>query len=360
MERRDEGVGLSMIGQVQTELDKAARRQINGWKALTVPSTAGGISKKETVLRRGTMNLDHYLPVRDEVFRTPLFFVMATTNRAYILDLLPGQSMIEFLLNRGYDIYVLDWTAPSAAEKTLRLEDYIGAFIPSCIAEIGKRSGEPDVTLIGYCMGGVLALIYAALEFKGPVRNLVCLTTPFNWSKWGMFNVLSDPRFSDIDGIVDRLGNVPAELIVETINLLRPASRFVEPIRFWDNLWNDEYVRSKRAFDKWGAESLPLAGEYARQITKELLIGNKLFEGTLEVGGKRANVGNIAVPFLQVVAEHDHIVGREATQDLLERVGSTDKQEIMVKGGHVSVAAGGNAVKRLWPALDKWLEGRST
>lgn len=349
-----------MIGNLQSELDKAARRQINGWEALTVPGRAGGVSEKESVLRRGTMNLDHYLPVRDEVFRTPLFFVMATTNRSYILDLLPGQSMIEFLLNRGYDIYVLDWTAPSLAEKGLRLEDYVTDFIPTCIEEIRARSGEPDVTVVGYCMGGVLSLIYAALYPTGPVRNLVCLTTPFDWSKWGMFNILSDPRYSDIDEIVDRLGNVPAELIVETINLLRPASRLVEPIRFWDNLWNDEYVRSKRAFDKWGAESLPLAGEYARQITKELLIDNKLFKGTLELSGRCADVSAITVPFLQVVAEHDHIVGRGATQDLVARIGSADKQEIMVKGGHVSVAAGGNAVKRLWPALDKWLEARST
>ena len=352
--------GNLMISGVQSEVEKAVRRQINGWDMLTSPGKAGGVSEKDAVLRRGTMNLDHYRPLQDEVYRTPLFFVMATTNRAYILDLLPGQSMIEFLLGCGYDIYVLDWTAPSAAEKTLRLEDYVAEFIPECIDEIARRSGEPNVTLIGYCMGGVLSLIYAALHPSGPVRNLVCLTTPFDWSKWGMFNVLSDPRFSDVDAIVDRLGKVPAELMVETINLLRPASRLVEPIRLWDNLWNDEYLRSKRAFDKWGAESLPLPGEYARQVTKELLIGNKLFEGTLEIAGRRVDIGAITAPFLQVVAEHDHIVGREATRDLVERIGSTDKQEIMVKGGHVSVAAGGNAVKRLWPALDRWLETRST
>ena len=349
-----------MSDALQAEVDKAVRRQINGWETLARPGKAGGVSKKEPVVRRGTMNLDHYLPVTDEVYRTPLFFVMATTNRAYILDLLPGQSMIEFLLNRGYDIYVLDWTAPSYAERDLDLTDYVMDFIPTCLEAIRERSGESDVTMIGYCMGGVLSLIYAALNADGPVRNLACLTTPFDWSKWGMFNVLADPKFLDIDDIVDRLGNVPAELIVETINLLRPTSRIVDPIRLWDNLWNDEFVRSKQAFEKWGAESLPLPGAYAKQVTKDLLFENKLYNGTLDIAGQRVDVGAIAVPFLQVVAEHDHIVAREASQGLLDRIGSADKQEIMVKGGHVSVAAGGNAVKRLWPALDQWLGVRST
>ncbi|MEP6871254.1 MAG: poly-beta-hydroxybutyrate polymerase, partial [Anaerolineaceae bacterium] len=69
--------------------------------------------------------------------------------------------------------------------------------------------------------------------------------------------------------------------------------------------------------------------------------------------------GKIAVPFLHVMAEHDHIVPYEAAKDLLALVGSEDKQDLIMKGGHVSLVAGGNAIYRLWPQLDAWLAERS-
>ena len=71
-------------------------------------------------MSRGTMNLYHYRPLADEIYRVPILIVMATTNRGYILDMVPGQSFIEFLLKRGYDVYMLDWSAPKPEEKSLR------------------------------------------------------------------------------------------------------------------------------------------------------------------------------------------------------------------------------------------------
>jgi len=65
------------------------------------------------------MNLYHYRPLADEIYRVPILIVMATTNRGYILDMVPGQSFIEFLLKRGYDVYMLDWSAPKPEEKSL-------------------------------------------------------------------------------------------------------------------------------------------------------------------------------------------------------------------------------------------------
>jgi polyhydroxyalkanoate synthase subunit PhaC len=89
-------------------------------------------------------------------------------------------------------------------------------------------------------------------------------------------------------------------------------------------------------------------------------VGNKLFDGTMTVGGHAADLSRIKVPILHAVAEHDHIVPYEAARHLITMVGSTDKEEVVLKGGHVSVVAGPNAVKRLWPKQDSWLGRRST
>ena len=146
---------------------------------------------------------------------------------------------------------------------------------------------------------------------------------------------------------------------MSSFDMLRPAGRLAGQLRVWDNMWNDEFVKSYRMFDRWGAETLPLAGEYFRQITKELIWGNKLVKNELDVGGRRVDLRNITLPILHVVAEHDHIVPYGAAKPLIAGVGSTDKQEVMLKGGHVSLVAGPNAVKRLWPMLDSWLGERS-
>src|SRR5690606_34058697 len=100
---------------------------------------------KDIILSRGTMQLYHYRPMTDEIYRIPVLIVMATTNRGYILDLAPGQSMIEFLLKRGYDVYMLDWTAPKPEEKSLRLDDYVLGFIPECVRTVQEDSGETDI-----------------------------------------------------------------------------------------------------------------------------------------------------------------------------------------------------------------------
>jgi len=77
------------------------------------------------------------------------------------------------------------------------------------------------------------------------------------------------------------------------------------------------------------------------------------------VGGRKADIADIKVSILHAVAEHDHIVPYDSAKHLIARVGSTDKEEVIMKGGHVSLIAGANAIKRLWPKLDSWLAGRS-
>jgi len=112
--------------------------------------------------------------------------------------------------------------------------------------------------------------------------------------------------------------------------------------------------------ERWGNETLPLPGGYFRQTTKELLQNNALYDGKLRIGGKLVDLKNITVPLLHIIAQYDHIVPPDCAKPLLERVASKDKEEVVLPGGHVSIAAGPNAVKRMWPKLDSWLEVRST
>ncbi|WP_024517254.1 alpha/beta fold hydrolase [Bradyrhizobium sp. Tv2a-2] len=350
----------SIPDRIQSEVQRAILRSVKGVEYFASSGPALGSTPKDILSIRGTMRLYHYRPLADEIYRVPILIVMATTNRGYIMDMVPGQSFIEFLLKRGYDVYMLDWTAPKPEEQSLRMEDYVLDFIPHCLRLVQEDSGEQDVNVIGYCFGGVLSLLYASIHPDGPVRSLICFTTPIDFREMTLFQNFSDRRYFDVDRLVDAVGNVPPEMILSSFEMLRPASRAITQIQLWDNIWNDEYVKSYRMFDRWATDTLPLAGEYFRGITKDLMWDNKLFNGTMSVGGRGADLAKIKVPLLHAVAEHDHIVPYEAARHLIPMVGSSDKEEVILKGGHVSLVAGANAVKRLWPKLDSWLCGRST
>ena len=109
----------SIPERVQSEVQRAIQRSIKGVEYFSTSGPALGSTPKDVLHSRGTMNLYHYRPLSDEIYRVPILIVMATTNRGYILDMVPGQSFIEFLLKRGYDVYMLDWTAPRPEEKSL-------------------------------------------------------------------------------------------------------------------------------------------------------------------------------------------------------------------------------------------------
>jgi polyhydroxyalkanoate synthase len=354
------GFDLASIPErIQSEVQRAIQRSIKGVEYISSAGPPLGSTPKDTLAVRGTMNLYHYRPMADEVYRIPVLIVMATTNRGYILDLVPGQSFIEFLLKRGYDVYMLDWTPPKPEEKHLRMEDYVLDFIPDCVRRVQQDSGETDISVIGYCFGGVLSLLYGSIFADGPMKNLICFTTPIDFREMKLFHNFADRRYFDVDRLVDSVGNLPPETILSSFDMLRPASRVTSQLQLWENIWNDEYVKSYRMFDRWATDILPLAGEYFRCITKDLMWDNKLYEGTMSVGGRAVDLSKIKVPVLHAVAEHDHIVPYESARHLIPRVGSSDKEEVMLKGGHVSVVAGPNAIKRLWPKLDSWLGGRS-
>ncbi|HVF92923.1 MAG TPA: alpha/beta fold hydrolase [Sphingomonas sp.] len=348
-----------LLATARAEFDRAMQRNLKGLDYITTSGPKLGASAKDVLIERGTMRLYHYRPRVADVYRVPILLVMATTNRGYIFDMVPGQSLVEYLLDAGFDVFMLDWEAPRADEKTLALEHYVLDFLPMAVARVARETGEPDVSMIGYCFGGVLSLLWAALH-PGNLANLVTFTTPVDFSKMDMFQAWADRRFFDVDRLVDTFGNCPGDYLYTAFDLLRPGSRAAGQVRLIDNLHDDEFVKSFRMFDRWAADILPLAGEYFRQTTHQLMWENRLLQGTMAVDGHVIDLAAITAPFLHVAAQHDHIVPTAASAPLLGMVGSVDKEEVVLKGGHVSLVAGGNAIRRLWPRLVQWLGARST
>jgi len=318
-----------------------------------------GATPRDVVYAKGTFRLYRYRPLTDEVYRIPVVLVMSLISRPYILDLSPGQSFVEYLLREGFDVFMVDWGIPHPEDKRLDLEYYVLESLPRNIEEVQKVTGEREVSLLGYCMGGLFTLMYNGIFHDAPVANIVCAATPVDFAGMRLFRRWSDPRWFDVDHLVDRLGNIPPDIILRSFEMLRPVERWFSYVRLADNLWNDPWVKNYRLFYRWIHDQMPFPGEAYRQMIKELMWENKLMKGTLAIGGRRVDTTAITCPLLHIMAEHDHIVPFSSTDPLTSIMGSQDKEDIVLKGGHVSLVAGRNAWFRLWPRLSQWLGVRS-
>ena len=106
------------VEQARVAFDRLLQRNIKGIGYIASRAPVLGATPKDVLIGRGTMQLYHYRPLVDEVYRVPILLVMATTNRGYIFDMVPGQSLVEFLLRAGYDVFMLDWAPPRADEPS--------------------------------------------------------------------------------------------------------------------------------------------------------------------------------------------------------------------------------------------------
>ena len=318
-----------------------------------------GATPKDVIYAKGTARLYRYRPVCDEVYRIPIVLVMSLISKPYILDLSPGQSLVEYLLREGFDVFMVDWGVPRPEDSRLGLEYYALEALPRNIEEVQRVTGEEEVSILGYCMGGLFALMYNGIVHDAPIANIVCAATPVDFDGMGLLKRWSDPRWFDVDRLVDSLGNVPPDLILRSFEMLRPAQRWATYARLTDNLWNELWVKNYRLFNRWVNDQIPFPGEAYRQMIKELMWENKLMKGEFDLSGRRVDLGAIACPVLHVMAEHDDIAPFDATRPLTSLVGSDDKEDVILKGGHVSLVAGRNAWFRLWPKISEWLGARS-
>lgn len=341
------------------EVLRAVEQRGVGTEAVAEWTGALGTTPKDVVLAHGTMKLFHYRPLTDDVYRVPVLIVASLVNRSYILDLAPGQSLIEFLLRQGFDVYLIDWGVPRREHRDTRLEDYVLDFIPRCVERVQEDSGEPDVSLLGYCVGGLLAVLYAALHPQAPVKNLVCFATPVNSDGLVSLKTWMSESAFDAEAMVRLHGNVPADFIQDTLRMLRPFGKPAGQLALLDKVDDEDFVTSNLRFSKWESDNVPFVGGAFKQMVEDFLRGNKLLKGTWRVGGNRIDPKKIQAPFLHLVAQSDHITPYESSRDLVKMVGSKDKQEIVLKGGHVGLVAGRGAIKQMWPALEQWLARRS-
>ena len=285
-----------------------------------------GVTEREEIWRDGKVVLYRFVGERRPASTVPLLIAYALVNRPYMVDLQADRSLVRGLLERGEDVYVLDWGYVDRSDRFLTLEDYIERFIGGAVDALRERSAQDAINLLGVCQGGAFSLCYAALHPQ-KVRNLITMVTAVDYHTED--NMLSNwNRDVDVDLMVDTLGNIPADMMNFTYLMLKPWRLFAQKyVGMVDLLDDPKAMRDFLRMEKWIFDSPDQAGEAFRDFDKQFFQENRLMQGTVRIGDRNVDLGFVDMPVLNIYAEQDHLVPPDASRPLRQLVGSEDYSE---------------------------------
>jgi polyhydroxyalkanoate synthase len=348
--------------KAQTETFRAWRRWIN---APRVPQVARNVQVATTphdvVYEEDSLKLLRYRNEHSIDLVEPVLVSFALVNRPYILDLQPNRSVVRQLLKRGFDVYLIDWGIPTAADRTLRLQDYVCDFMKNVADFVCAHSASPKLNLLGYCMGGTMSAMFTAL-YPERVKNLTLMAAPIDFSgDECLLNVWTRPEYFDVDALVDAFGNCPGSFLQSSFQLMKPVQNYVEKyVHFFDKLDDDAYLDNYFAMERWVNDNIPVAGETFREFVKLLYQENQLVKGEFRLRDEPVLLEKITCPLLTLVATQDHLVPPSSTLAIKDHVSSQFVRHMSVSAGHIGLAVGSKAHRQLWPDAAMWLADHST
>jgi poly[(R)-3-hydroxyalkanoate] polymerase subunit PhaC len=345
-----------LVVRVQRDVERSLLRARNGVRYVRGshrPSV--GATPKEVVWKRGKAELWRYRngTVR---YRPPVVIVHSLVSRSYILDLRPGNSLVEYLTAAGLDVFMLDWGVPDEIDADNNLERYVDWYLPRALAAVRRETGCEEVTLAGYCLGGVMAALYAAGHGDAPVRNLVLMATPLDFDEMGaMVALLRDGRLN-ADELIDDSGNVPADALYSGFYMLAPTVEVAQKATLLENLWNDEFVEGFQAMAQWSRDHVPFPGAAFRQVVEKFVRENVLMTGSMRLGDRRIDLANARGNVLNAMAERDNVVPPAAVEPVMNLIGDpARREELRLPGGHVTFGTGKGARKVTMPRMAEWI-----
>jgi polyhydroxyalkanoate synthase len=345
---------------IRREAQRSLFRARNGIALLTGSrKPVVGATPRDIVWRRGKAQLARYRSER-RTRQPPVVIVWSVVSQSYILDLRPGHSFIEQLLDAGIDVFMLDWGIADAVDSGNTLEVYVDNYLPRALERALEVADTDELDLLGYCFGGVLAALAVAAYPEIPVRNLAVMATPVDLGHIeGLIKTFQRGGL-EVDELVDETGNLPADAVYRGFASLRPTTDIFKYATLWERLWDDKFLDGYQAMAEWIRDQTPLPGALARQMVDLLLRRNILATGEIPLGGRIVRLADITCPLLNVMAEDDHMVPPAASEPLSRLVGSDDVTDLRIPAGHIGLAAGRDAARNTIPRIVEWLNNHSS
>lgn len=351
-----EEVGLKLQENYDRLLESTRR-----WAEMLAfdPDPRTGCSPRHTVWRKNKARLYRYISPHGYKHQTPILMVYALINKAYILDLIPGMSLVEYLVDEGFDVYLLDWGSFAWEDRDLSYGDLVFDYIARAVKKVCQTSDSPDLSILGYCMGGTMASMYAALFPRPRIRNLLLLAAPIDFTEAGISSIwLKTPHF-DADRVADTFHLIPREFIDMGVKMLKPLNNYWGTYtRLWKSIDEGTPVEAWKALNKWVNDNVHFPGEAYRQWIKDLYQENQLVKDQFMIRGHLIKLSQIKSNLLVMAGEKDHLVLPHQTRAALKHMSSPDQTYHEYPIGHGGLVFGNYARKEVYPVISAWLAQR--
>lgn len=311
------------------------------------------------------------LPVQKHKHAVPLVLVPPLGVTTETFDLMPQRSLVRYMAARGYPTYLVDWGTPERRHASLSMRDYADRMMTEALDAVRAHSGSKEVSLMGWCMGGLQVLIHAGLPDTKNIRAIVTVASPI------------DMRGGGLIAGVSRIINSPAKFIAHytdfKLNRLNPESfhapgwvtalafKLTDPIgsitTYWDllmHLWDREFVESHTTTSDYLNHMLSYPMGMVGDMFTKMSLHNQMAKGEFQLSRSRvAQFANIRAPLYVFAGERDALVAPSTAEHILDVVSSSDKRFEVAPGGHMGVMLGASAQGAVWERAAHWLAQRS-
>ena len=269
----------------------------------------------------------------------PVVFVPSLINPPLVLDLARGNSLLRWLARQGVRPLLVDWGSPTAAER----DQDVTAHVEQLLLPLLHSLKEPPV-LVGYCLGGTMALAAAAAM---PVAGLAAIAAPWRFSAYGPMLDLISALWDEAHGACEQMGVVPMEVLQAGFWQMDPARTVAKYERFARLTPGSAEARAFVALEDWANGGAPLTFAAGRQLFDDFFVADQPGRGQWSIAGKVVDPAALPCPTLSIVSTTDRIVPAASTVRLRE------VRELAM--GHVGMIVGGRAPAALWQPLADWL-----
>lgn len=339
---------------VVTALDQAARRRLGRFMSAVqhyrrhpyhrdLPEMPVVWQQDETRLLDYAPDLPADAPV--------LLAVPSLVNRAYILDLARDSSFLRWLPGAGIHPLLVDWGRPGPVERGFTLTDYIAGPLEAALQVAVARHGRP-VHVLGYCMGGLLALA-VALRRPDLVASLILFATPWDFHTDRAHIRRLAPALPMLTALADQWGELPVDMLQILFSGLDPLLSLRKFDRFGRLPADSPQARAFVALEDWANDGVALAGPVARDCLHGWYGANTPAQGRWRVAGRPVQPGGWSGPALAVIPLQDRIVPPASARALAEALPGAAKIEVPL--GHISMMVSPRAPAKVWQPVADWL-----
>ena len=311
LERTRDEAGMNLWRGLSFALDDARRLLTDAPPAGSERYVLGrnlAATPGRVVLRNRLIELIQYAPRTKRVHAEPILIVPAWIMKYYILDLAPGSSLIEYLVERGHTVFCISWKNPQADDRDLGMEDYLQLGPMAALEAIGRIVPGQKVHAVGYCLGGtLLAATAAAMARDGDARlgTLTLFAAQTDFREPGELSLFVDES---------QVGLLEAQMKERGYLTSHQMAGAFQMLRSYDLLWSrlvGEYLLGERrpldALMAWNADATRMPARMHSEYLRSFFLHNDLAEGRYRVTGRTVSLERVRVPMFIVSTLADHV-----------------------------------------------------